>query len=180
MKCKKCGYELNYGAKYCNSCGEEIPKSAYIEDYNKTVWGVADKFLDWYDKLTLKKITENIIFKIVILLLVLGIGIFNAYSSYANIRLLKSESYEIEYDRKEDFYYIVTPDAEVTISVYIPKNAEKVIVYGITNDEEITQTEFLPDDYTKGIVAKKNEFDSIKVDTIKADKVSDSVNLTVK
>ena len=180
MKCVKCGYELNYGAKYCNGCGEEIPKDAYSEEYNKTIWGIADKILDWYDKLTLKKFTENMVFKIVILLLVLGIGVFNAYSAYANIRLLKSESYEIEYDRKEDLYYIVTPDAEVTISMYIPKNAEKVMVYGITDEEEITQTEFLPDDYAKGIVAKKDEFDSIRVDTIKNDKVSDSVNLTVK
>lgn len=179
MKCTECGYETNYGANYCNNCGASLEK-ANDEIYNRTVWGYADKFLDWYDALTLKKITGNIIFKIVVLLLVLGIGIFNAYSSYANIRLLKSETYEIEYDKDADFYYIVTPEEEVNILLYIPKNAEKVIVRGITDGQEVVETEFLPDDYSKGIIAKKNEFDSISVDTIKDDAVSDSINLIVK
>lgn len=179
MKCKECGFETNYGAKYCNNCGADL-KEVNENVYKRTVWGYADRFLDWYDALTLKKITSNIIFKIVVLVLVLGIGIFNAYSSYANIRLLKSDSYEIEYDKGNDFYYIVTPEEEVNILLYIPKNAEKVIVRGITDGQEVVETEFLPDDYAKGLIAKKNEFDSICVDTIKDDAVSDSINLIVK
>lgn len=179
MKCTECNYETNYGSKYCNNCGADLQK-ANDEIYNRTVWGYADKFLDWYDALTLKKITGNIIFKIVILLLVLAFGIFNAYSAYANIRLLKSESYEIEHDKNQGIYYIVTPDEQVNILMYIPKNAQKVIVKGITNEEETSKTEFLPDDYAKGITAKKNEFDYITVSTIRDDKISDSINLIVK
>lgn len=180
MKCEKCGYELYYGAKFCSACGTEIPKDAYQDEYNRTVWGYADKFLNWYDTLTLKKITGNVIFKTIVLLLVLAFGIFNAYSAYANIRLLESESYEIEHDKNQGIYYIVTPDEQVNILMYIPKNAEKVIVKGIANEEEASKTEFLPDDYAKGIIAKKNEFDYITVSTIKGDKISDSINLIVK
>ncbi len=180
MKCEKCGYELNYGAKYCNACGEKVPKDTYKEVYDHTVWGYTDKFLNWYDTLTLKKVTGNIIFKIVVLLLVLLVGVFNAYSSYANIRLLKSEEYSIEHDKNLGFYYIITPDEQVNILMYIPKNTEKVVVKGIDGDNETAKTEFLPDDYAKGIIAKKNEFDYITVETIKGDKISDSINLIVK
>ena len=46
MKCEKCGYELYYGAKFCNGCGADVPQEANDEVYNRTVWGYADKFLN--------------------------------------------------------------------------------------------------------------------------------------
>lgn len=180
MKCEKCNYELNYGAKFCNNCGEKVPKDAYKEIYDKTVWGYADKFLNWYDTLFLKKITDNIIFKIALLIVILAIGLFNTYSAYSNIRLLKSESYDIEYDKKLGIYYILTQKEQVSIQMYIPKSADTVVVTGITDGEKISINELSREEFSEGIVAKKNEFDSINVSMSKDDATTDNVVLVVK
>lgn len=179
MKCTKCNSELNYGAKFCNNCGEEIPENINKEIYDKSVWGYADKFLNWYDKLTLKKVTGNIFFKIAILLIVLGIGLFSSYSSFANIRLLKSDDYSIERDTKTGIYYILTEKDQVNIGMYIPKSAENVVVTGYLNDTE-SETVLSPEEFTTGIVARKNEFEYIHIDTVKGDVITDTIVLIVK
>ena len=161
MKCLKCESPLTYGDKFCNICGEKIEKRVYEEDYKKTIWGKIDKFTDWYDTLLFKKITDSIIFKIVIL-------------------VLEIENYTAEYNKKSDEYYIYTNDEEVILNVYVPGYTENVKVKeflenDIKNEREITSVQG-----SSGLIAvKKGDFDYIIIDTLRNEKVTDSVKLYI-
>lgn len=180
MKCLKCESPLTYGDKFCNICGEKIEKRVYEEDYKKTIWGKIDKLTDWYDTLLFKKITDSIIFKIVILVLILLWGVFDVYTDLADIRILESENYTAEYNKKSDEYYIYTNDEEVILNVYVPGYTENVKVKeflenDIKNEREITSVQG-----NSGLITvKKGDFDYIIIDTLRNEKVTDSVKLYI-
>lgn len=175
MKCVKCESALHYGDKYCNVCGEKIEKNAYNEDYAKTIWGKFDKLSDKWETFTLKKFIDNWITKVLILLVVLAWGFFDAYTDYTNIKFLESESYRIEYNKKTDEYYIRTQDNEVSLNLYIPKHAEKVTVTEYKGEEKITKDLF-PEDSVK---VKKNDFDYMLISSVRGEKVTDIVKIYV-
>ncbi len=180
MKCNKCESPLTYGDKFCNVCGEKITKDVYNEDYKKTIWGKIDKFTDWYDTLFLKKITDSIIFKIVLLALILLCGVFDVYTDLADIRILESENYTAEYNKKLDEYYVYTDDEEVILNVYIPGYTEKVKIKEFQEDVIKNEREITSVQGNSGLIAvKKGEFDYILIDAVKDEKTTDSVKLYV-
>ena len=180
MKCTKCESQLAYGDKYCNTCGEKIPLSSYGDDYKKTLWGKIDKVNDWYDTLLLKKITDSIIFKILLLVLILSWGLFDAYTDYTNIKLLESESYTIEYNKKLDEYYIYTPEEEVRLNLYIPGYTDSIGVKEYIGDE-ITNEKEMSSEKGKSstVVVKKEGFDYVVIESVKESKVTDSVKIYI-
>ncbi len=181
MKCEKCESLLGYGDKYCNICGEKVSKGAYDEDYRNTIWGKFDKWSDKIDTWTLKKITDHILFKVGIIILILLWGFFDAYTDITNIKLLESERYEIEYNKAEDEYYIVSEDAEVDLNLYIPAHAEKITVTEFMSEDEANKSDLLPSEYNgKAIKVKKGEFDYITISSVKEEKITDTVKIYVK
>lgn len=180
MKCVKCEADLHYGDKFCNTCGEHVAKNAYEEDYKKTIWGKLDKLNDWWETLTLKKFLDNWIVKILILVAILGWGVFDAYTDLTNIKLLESESYKIEYNKKADEYYIKTDEEEINLELYIPRHSEKITVKEFIGEDEINAREMLPEEYQKEAVkVKKGEFDYVTVSSVKGEKVTDTVKVYV-
>ena len=180
MKCVKCEADLHYGDKYCNICGEKVEKGAYEEDYKKTIWGKLDKWGDKWETFTLRKFIDHWVTKVIVLILVLGWGIFDAYTDLTNIKFLESESYMIEYNKKADEYYIRTAEDEVDLELYIPRHSEKITVKEFIGEDEINVREMLPEEYQKEAVkVKKGEFDYVTVSSIKGDKVTDTVKVYV-
>ena len=180
MKCNKCESPLTYGDKFCNICGEKIEKHAYEEDYKKTIWGKFDKLTDWYDTLFLKKITDSIIFKIVLLALILLWGIFDVYTDLANIRILENESYTVEYNKSLDEYYVHTSDDEVILNIYIPGYSEKATIQEFVGDKVNKEKEISSAKGNSGLIAvKKTEFDYLIINTLKNEKITDSARIYV-
>ncbi len=179
MKCVKCESELHYGDKFCNTCGEKIEKGTYEQDYAKTIWGRFDKLSDWWETFTLKKFIDNWVTKIIILLLVLAWGFFDAYTDFTNIKFLESENYKIEYNKKEDEYYIRTEEEEVNLNLYIPKHSEKITITEYTA-EAVNVRDVLPEEYSENPVkVKKNEFDYMTISSVRGEKITDTVKIYV-
>ena len=179
MKCQKCDAALHYGDKFCNECGEKIEKKAYDEDYKKTIWGKFDKLSDWWETLTLKKFLDNWITKIIILLVVLAWGFFDAYTDLTNIKFLESENYKIEYNKQLDEYYIRTQEEEFSLNLYIPKHAAKITVTEY-NGEEVNTRDILSEKISKdSIIVKKGNFDYMTISSVKGDKITDTVKVYV-
>lgn len=180
MKCEKCSSDLHYGDKYCNICGEEIEKSAYDEDYNKTIWGIIDKGTDWYDKIFLKKITGSWIFKIFLLLLVIGWGFLDAYTDYTSIKILESDHYSVEYNKRLDEFYVRTSEDSVDLNLYIPGHTDKIIFREYTNNEITSLKAMTYEEYkSQKLTVKKDAFDYMTVDSLKEDKLSDKIKIYV-
>ncbi len=179
MKCLKCDSPLHYGDKFCNECGDKIEKGAYEVDYAKTIWGKLDKISDKLETFTLKKFVDSWITKTVILLLVLAVGFFDAYTDLTNIKFLESESYIIEYNKKADEYYIRTEEQELDLNLYIPKHSEKITITEYKADTT-QMRDVLPEEYSKkAIKVKKNEFDYITISSVRGEKITDTVKIYV-
>ena len=180
MKCKTCENELHYGDRFCNACGEKVELGLYEEDYSKTIWGKLDKINDKWETFTLKKIVDNWITKVIVLLLVLGWGCFDAYTDYTNIKFLESEVYTVQYNKEADEYYIRTNEDSVDLSLYIPKHATKITINEYNGEDMVDSRDMLPEEYkSEAITVKKNEFDYITISSVKGDKVTDVVKFSV-
>lgn len=180
MKCIKCESELHYGDKFCNSCGEKIEKAIYEEDYKKTIWGKIDKISDWWEMLTLKKFIGHWLTKVIVLVLVLGWGIFDAYTELTNIKFLESENYTVEYNRKADEYYVRTSEEEVELNLYIPRHSEKITVTEYEGEVVKESKDIFPDDYKqRPLKVKNNESVCITVSSVRNEKITDTVKFYV-
>lgn len=180
MKCKTCESDLHYGDKYCNVCGEKVESGAFEEDYSKTIWGKLDRINDKWEKFTLKKIIDHWITKVIILLLVIGWGVFDAYTDFTNIKFLESDVYTIEYNKTVDEYYIRTNEETVNLNLYIPKHAEKITITEYNGEEAISSRDMLPEEYkAEAITVEKNEFDYLTISSVKNGKVTDTVKFSV-
>ncbi len=181
MICEKCSSKLHYGDKFCNTCGEKIDVAGYDKDYDKTVWGFIDKVNDCFDIILLKKITDNWIFKILLLLAIATWGFFDTYTDVASIRILESESYRVEYNKKLDEYYIRTSADEVDLNLYIPKRTDKIKFKEVNGNQTVTEEDMTPDEYMekKKALIKKNSFEYLTVDAVKNDKISDSIKIYI-
>lgn len=180
MKCTKCDSLLHYGDRFCNTCGEKINKKTYEEDYKKTIWGKLDKINDWWETFTLRKFIDNWVVKIIILLLVLVWGFFDAYTELSDIKFLESENYMIEYNKKLDEYYIRTSEEEVELNLYIPRYSDKIIVTEYNGEEVLSEKEMLPEEYkVRPVKVKNNNKVCVIISSVKEDKVTDTVKFYV-
>ena len=134
MHCPKCLKNVPYGAKYCRSCGEAIPEAERSAAYKKTLWGRLQQLEDWYKTLTLKKLTGSVVFKILILVLILAVGVVNIVKNGVALKILESDAYSAQYNTKLEEYYILTDADEVVLSLYIPNRAESLILTGYDDD----------------------------------------------
>ena len=180
MKCKKCESSLHYGDKFCNVCGEIVEKGAYEEEYGKTIWGKFDKFEDKYETMTLKKVVDHWITKVLILVLVLGWGFVDAYTDLTNIKFLSSDNYKIEYNKDIDEYYIRTSEDEVDLNLYIPRHSEKITITEYNGEEVVNTRDMLPEEYKDTpVTVKNNKQNYITISSVKNEKITDTVKFYV-
>lgn len=180
MNCEKCESPLAYGTRYCNTCGEKVPKGAYDAEYNDTVWATIDKVKDKYDSLTLKKITGNIVFKIVVLVAVLVYFFFTMYGHLSGIRLKENSDYSISYNTKLDEYYISPTGAKANLEMYAPIGTDKLVFTAMTGNKKADEKKFTPHQYEKkGYEIVEGEYDYILVKAMRNGKKADSVKILV-
>ena len=130
MKCPKCNTKNSPKANYCMSCKRKFTEQEQEEAYKRTIFYLFDIIEDWYSKIKLEFITDNIIFKIASLLFILAVGIYFYYTKGINTAIIDSKSYDIyQYKEKKQYYLIVNDNIETTsLNLYIPNRAKKITI----------------------------------------------------
>lgn len=139
MKCKKCHIKNIDNANYCKKCGNKFSEKEKQENKKGTiVW-----FLEWLDKIKalwkFSFITDNILFKIVSVLLVLAIGVFSILKNGNNLKILESDNYQIQYNTKLSEYYLLVNDDQTELKLYIPNTSTKLTVEHLDKDNKILE-----------------------------------------
>lgn len=178
MICEKCGGILPYGAKYCNVCGEAVPKGTYDYAYSRSVWGKLDKVKDGYDTLFLKKLTGSTVFKTVSLLAALVWLFFTMYGNLTGIRLKNNDAYSIAYSKSADTYYICPKEKEANLEMFAPIGTDKLVFTAKRGEAVVEVKEFTPDAYKKeGYTVVVGEADYVEVEAKRKEKVADKVKI---
>ena len=174
MKCKKCEFENIIKASYCHNCGNKFTEEEKKKAYHKTIYGKIEELENVKSIVTLDKITSHIAFRIISLLIVLGIGIYFLLTMGIDTKLLKSEKYEIFYSKEVNEYYLIVDDnlSSVDVSLYRPNRVEKLVIYHydmsdnlieekeIKKEENVNLNTFNDDYYViKSEYSNKNEQD---------------------
>lgn len=157
MKCKKCGHNNVTQASFCFKCGNNFTKEEKELAIKKSFITKYNKLKEWYDKLTLSKITSHIVFKIVTVLIVLFIGVYSIYKDGTRLKVIDGEGYSYKYNNKLNEYYLYLDKEESSLNLYLPHyvNTYKVSYYD-SNDKEL----------------ESNNYDSLDDIVIKIDDVS--------
>ena len=180
MNCEKCESPLTYGAKYCNTCGEKVPDGAYEAEYNDTIWAKIDKIKDEYDSLAFKKITGNIVFKIIVLVVVVGYFFFAMYGNLNGIRLKENKAYTISYNTELDEYYISLNSAKAKLEMYAPIGTDKLVFTAMVNGKVADEKTFTIEKYKKeGYAVKEGQYDYITVKAMRGKKTADDIKVLV-
>ncbi|MBQ8132185.1 MAG: zinc ribbon domain-containing protein [Bacilli bacterium] len=165
MKCKKCGYNNVRQAKYCFRCGNKYTKKEIEEAQVK---GLIMKYIqvkDWYDTLTLSKITGSILFKIASIVFVAFIG-FSMYTSYGNsFRILESKSYDFSYHKKNHEYYIYVHNDSTSLNLYLPHLVDQYTIQTFEKSGTKIDKKTIEklEDYT--LVASDEHYYTISIDS---------------
>lgn len=180
MTCEKCNSPLNYGESYCNTCGEKASKSIYEDRYNHSLWGKLDKAKDVYDTLFLKKITDSIICKIIVLLALLAFVVFKILTNSFSISFAESGNYTVQYNKELDEYYILTKEDEVYLNLNIPKLTDRIKLSEFTGESPSDEKAISTEQFVKeGVCVKKGSFDYLLIEAVSKDKSLDTVKVLV-
>jgi len=137
MKCPKCNKKNITKANYCIKCNYEFTEEEQEKAYKKTIFGRLESLEEWYNHLTLSTITDHIAFKILTILIVLGIGLFYYFTRGIDTNILSSDSYEVYFNKDKKEYYLVTNDDvnEITLALYVPNRLKELDIehYDINN-----------------------------------------------
>lgn len=181
MICEKCKAEHTYMADYCMNCGEKFSSEVLNKEYEKTGWAKLDKAKDVYDTLFLKKITDNIIFKIVSFVLVVMWFFFTMYGSLFGIRLKNSQDYHIQYYEEAGEYYIRPSQESSVLDLFAPLGTDHILFRAYSGNEEQDVQSFTHEEYKEqGYIITVGEYDYIVIEAVRNEKVADSIKIIVK
>jgi len=136
MKCNQCGHKNLYKANYCEKCGHKFDETIKSKAYDKTIYGLINKLEDLYSWLTLDKIFGNTYLKIFLLIVILFSTCTKIIQNGNNFIIKDNESYEVQYNKQKNQYYIISNEYYIDLSMYIPKKTESIVVteYSINNE----------------------------------------------
>ena len=157
MKCQKCNHHNVSQANFCFKCGNPFTKEEKENAINKSIVTKYNNLKEWYDKLTLSKITSHVVFKIVTVLIVLFVGIYSIYKDGIRFKVIEGDGYTYKYNNKLNEYYLYLDQEESNLNLYLPHHVDNFKVsYFDNNDKEI----------------ESNTYNSIDEIVIKIDNVS--------
>ncbi len=172
MHCPTCLSYVPYGAKYCRNCGEAIPAETQNEAYNKTLWGKLSHLENWYKTLALKKVTDSWIFRILVLLIILLIGVVNVIKNGTQLKITAGEAYDVQYNTVLEEYYILTDADEVYLNLYIPNHAESLLLTGYDESGKVIEQRTLTvKAYTDGTAlrVRKDDYAYLTLDSMQGE-----------
>ena len=113
----------------------------------------------------LKKITGNVVFKAVWLIVVLGYFFFTMYGNLNGIRLKDSETYKVQYNEQAEEYYIIPLKQEASLELFVPVGTEDIEFTAVSNGKENDSRRFTTKQYKEqGYTVTADKYDAIKND----------------
>ncbi len=134
MKCCKCKYDNRIKANYCYKCGYKFTEEEKNAAFNETSVGQLENI---EDKISNLDIRNHKWYKVLSVIVTLGIGLFYLFTYGFRFKILESPNYKIQYNKKVDEYYIITEESEVGIDLYAPGNDGKVKITLYNDDKEV-------------------------------------------
>ena len=179
MICPKCMRKNIKKANYCIDCGYEFSEEEREKAYKKTIYYFIEKLEDLKDKITLDFITDTLVFKIISLLLVLGIGLYFLFTKGINTTIVNDKSYELYYYEKEKYYYILVDDDinKVNISLYIPNRAKTIKIKHYNSNNTLIDTKKY--NKKKGLKLSPYNNDYYVINTTYTNKKEDNLKLII-
>ncbi len=159
MKCSKCGHHNITKANYCQKCGASFQEAERKKAYQKTIFYQLEQLEKWYKRLTLQTITGSTAFHVIVLILVLGFGIYQLVTMGNDLKILNSKQYEVFYYQQEKEYYLLVADdlEEVSLNLYVPNRVKNMeIIHYAGDGEEIDRSQY---NKAKDFVLKTNQED---------------------
>ncbi len=140
MKCKKCNQNNIVSASYCQNCGNPFTPEEKKQARSKTFVGRLEKIENVYKICTLKTVTDNLLFKIgsIFIILLVGIGVWIQNGSH--IKILEDKNYQIQYNTKNKEYYLLVEKEQTNLKLYIPNSLKKLKVNHYNQEDELTET----------------------------------------
>lgn len=180
MKCPKCNKKNIVKANYCIECNYNFTEEEQEKAYKKTFIGKIDRIQTWYEHLTLATITDHILFKIFLLVLVLLTGLWYYHTRGINTTILESKNYEVYYNKSSDEYYLLIDNEskEVKLNIYRPNRVKTLeLIHYDENDKELDKIEL--DENSDGIDLKSYNHDYYVLSTIYNNKKEEKMKLFV-
>lgn len=142
MKCAVCQTENNYNANFCKSCGTAFTQAQKDESYNNTWMGKLDQIENTISWLKLEKITGNPIFRALVLVVLIGLCVFNLLFRGNVSIILPSEQYQVTYIAKEKTYILNTDLDVIQLELNLKQTPQLIIVSTMSNDEILDETSY--------------------------------------
>lgn len=156
MKCSKCHKKNIREANYCKYCGKAFTDT----EKERAAHSGGMRFVNVFQKLkkldeirTLSIIKDNVIVKIVVLVIVLGIGIYNIITMGGDLKVLDNKIYDVKYNDKTSEYYVLLDKdnrdniIEVSLDLFIPNHIKKLnFAYYDEAGELINENQYDKDD----------------------------------
>ena len=136
MKCIKCRTNNINKANFCKNCAYKFSKEEQKIAKRKTFIGKIEMIEDIYNVGSLKVITDHILFKIAMIIFVLGIGVYFLITNGVDFKLLESDNYKIQYNEKKLEYYLISKKDEIPLDLYVPEKCKQITVkhYDMNNN----------------------------------------------
>lgn len=139
MICKKCKTNNIVEAKYCINCGNRFSKKEINDARKGTFVGILETIDNFNNIKNLSFITQNKIFRVLSIIIVLLLGFINIYINGNNMKLTKNDKYEIKH--YNDMYYVLTDDNKTNLDLYIPKKVEHLELILMDKDKLVSKKE---------------------------------------
>lgn len=139
MKCIKCTEENINKANYCKKCAYKFSKKEQEIARSNTFVGKLELLEKAYNVCKLKIITDHILFKIFSILFVLGIGIYIWINNGIDLKLLNSKEYEIQYNIKDEEYYLISTKEKIPLNLYVPNRVENILIIHYSKDNKVLE-----------------------------------------
>ncbi len=147
MKCQKCKYKNSYKAKYCYSCGYSFSKKEREDAKNNGIIKVLKKIKKMKDTISLSFITSKTSYQICSIVLLLLIALAGILIDGIHLKLMESENYTYQYNKKDEEYYVYTKENETKLNLY---------AFGSEANIEVSYYDEL------GNILEKNTYDSLE------------------
>lgn len=135
IRCQKCHMDNILDAKYCLKCGNKFTD----EEIAKARRFTFVRVLELIDKINsikdLSFITQNKIFRICLILVVLLVGALNIYFNGNSLKLTKNDNYVIKHYK--DTYYVIINQDKTILDLYIPNKINYLEVELIDNNKQV-------------------------------------------
>ncbi len=153
MKCIDCKTKNINDANYCTNCCHQFSEKEKQKAHNKTFIGLIENVEKAYNICSFKVITSHILFKIISIVIILGVGIYTVISSGNELRIEQSNNYEISYNQKDNEYYLKVNKPETSLNLYFPNKLNEIVIKHWSKDNQLLEE------------SKYNKEDNIEMNT---------------